>query len=146
MLAAVAVRSCEHFHTELESELGRSGTAAERLAGIARAYVRFAGRQRPLFEVLFSAGLDKSQHPEVAAAEKPLDDAFYASIGSLADGDVAREELAIAVEAAAHGYAMLLLDGSFDPSDDAIEAAAARAGRAVSALVESRRLLVRVNV
>ncbi len=144
LLAAVAVHAYELFHAELQPELNQSQTPADRLAAIARAYVRFAGAHRPLFEVLFEAGLDKSRHPELAAAERPIDDAFLSSVRALPDcGETASEDLATAIEAAAHGHAMLLLDGSFGQGSKAIELAAERAARATLALVESRRLLTR---
>jgi hypothetical protein len=47
------------------------------------------------------------------------------------------------VEAAAHGHAMLLLEGDFGDGDGALEAAAERAARATLALIEGRRLLSR---
>jgi hypothetical protein len=63
-------------------------------------------------------------------------------VGAVAGADApAAESLAAAVEAAAHGYAMLLLDGSFGAPDEAVEQAAGRAGRTTLALVEGRRLL-----
>jgi AcrR family transcriptional regulator len=130
LLAAVAVRAYERFHAELE--LSRLEAPADRLAAIARAYVRFAGTQRPLFELLFDAGLDKARHPEIAAAERPIDDAFLACVRALTrDG----EALATAVEATAHGHAMLLLDGRFGEGEQAVELAAERAAEATLALV-----------
>ncbi len=144
LLAAVAVHACELFNKEFLPEMGRFGAPADRLAAIARSYVRFAGTNRPLFEVLFGAALDKKCHPQVKAAEKPLTDAVTQCVLALSDGDQASpEDLEIAVEAAAHGHAMLLLDGDFGEGDDAVEIAAERAARATLALVESRHLLHR---
>ncbi|MGE5290909.1 MAG: hypothetical protein ACM3ML_27685 [Micromonosporaceae bacterium] len=51
-----------------------------------------------------------------------------------------RSAAQIAVEAAAHGHAMLLLDGDFGDGDDAVELAAERAARATLALAERRHL------
>jgi AcrR family transcriptional regulator len=144
LLAAVAVHAYELFYAELRSEMDRFQTPADRLAAIARAYVRFAGTHRPLFEMLFEAGLDKSRHPELAAAERPIDDTFLSCVRELPGcGESASEDVATAIEAAAHGYAMLLLDGAFGEGPEAVELAAERAARATLALVESRRLLTR---
>lgn len=140
LLAAVAVHAYELFAAELEPQLARVDAPAERLAAIARAYVRFAAAHRPLFEVLFEAGLDKRRHPELEAAERPITETFLAAVRAVADGD--RDELATAIEAAAHGYAMLLLDGSFGRGMQAAEVAAAKAARATLALVEGRQLLM----
>jgi AcrR family transcriptional regulator len=146
LLAAVAVRAYEVFADELAPNLNEFQTPAERLAAMARAYVRFAAAHRPLFEVLFEAGIDKSRHPEVVAAERPLDEAFVACVRALSDdAEAESENLASAVEAAAHGHAMLLLDGDFGQGDEAVELAAERAARATLALVESRHLLARPN-
>jgi AcrR family transcriptional regulator len=144
LLAAVAVHACELFYAELRPVMDRFQTPADRLAAIARAYVRFAGTRRPLFETLFETGLDKSRHPELAAAERPIDDAFSTSVRALLDcSETAYKDLATAIEAAAHGHAMLLLDGSFGEGPEAVELAAERAARATLALVEGRRLLSR---
>src|SRR6266700_1041787 len=59
------------------------------LAAIARAYVRFAATSRPLFEVLYEAGLDKARHPEIEAAERPLSDAFLDCVRALSGDDPA---------------------------------------------------------
>jgi AcrR family transcriptional regulator len=138
LLAAVAVHAYELFAAELEPELSDSNTPHDRLAAMARTYVRFAGTHRPLFQVLFEAGIDKARHPEVAAAERPIDDAFLDCVRALSDDP---EELASAVEAAAHGHAMLLLDGRFGRGRKAVELAAERAAQATLALIEGRRLL-----
>jgi AcrR family transcriptional regulator len=147
LLAAVAVHAYELFYSELLPELGQFQTPADRLAAVARAYVRFAGAHRPLFEMLFEAGLDKSRHPELEAAEKPIDDAFLSCVRALPDpGETTSEDLAMAIEATAHGHAMLLLDGGFGQGNTAVELAAERAARATVALVESRLLLSRPSV
>jgi hypothetical protein len=97
---------------------------------------------RPLFEVVYEAGLDKVRHPVIEAAEQPLNDALLDTVRALADGDGTRaEDLATAVEATARGYAMLLLDDGPDQEPDAVELAAERTARAILALIEGRRLL-----
>ena len=111
LLAAVAVRAYEMFTGAVLPEMGKYADPASRLAALARGYVRLAAYHRPLFEVLYEAGLDKVSHPEIEVAEQPLNDAFLDTVRALADGDEARaEDLATAMEATARGYAMLLLD------------------------------------
>jgi AcrR family transcriptional regulator len=144
LLAAVTVDAYELFYAELAREIVRFRKPADRLAAVARAYVRFAGTHHALFEVLFEAGLDKARHPEIEAAKRPIDDTFTSCVGALENGSkAASTDLAIAVEATAHGHAVLLLDGDFGEGDAAVEAAAGRAARATLALVESRELLRR---
>jgi AcrR family transcriptional regulator len=141
LFAAVAVHAYELFRAEYLPRVAQVPKPAERLAALARAYVRFAGTHRPLFELIFQAGLDKAEHPELEAAEKPIEDAFLECIRGLSADEVAARDLAEAVEANAHGHATLLLDGRFGLRDDAVERAAERAARATLALVRSRRLL-----
>ncbi len=140
LVAAVAVRACERFQAELMRGSNEPRSPADCLADMARAYVRFAGRQRAFFEALFGSGLDKRRYPELKAAERPIDDAFQECVRALSNG-TSPDELADAVEAAAHGHATLLLDGSFGEGDRGIELAAERAARVTLAIVESRRLL-----
>jgi AcrR family transcriptional regulator len=141
LLAAVAVRAYELFYAEMLRELDRFRAPERRLAAIARAYVRFAGARQRLFEMLFDAGLDKSEHPELEEAERPIEETFFGSVRALPDVDEpAARRLASAVEATAHGHAMLLLDGSFGGD---VELAAERAARATLALVAGRVLLGR---
>ena len=84
----------------------------------------------------------KSDRPEVEAAEKPLSDAVLDCVRTLSGGEQsAADDLATAVEAAAYGHAMLLLDGEFGDQDAAVQNAAERAAAATLALVEGRRLL-----
>ena len=147
LLAAVAVRVHELFHAEVLRELKGLRAPERRLAAIARAYVRFAGTRRRLFELLVEAGLDKSEHPELKEAEQAIEETFLGSVRALPNVDEAAvKTLATAVEATAHGHALLLLDGSFDRDSDPVESAAERAARATLALVESRRLLGRSSV
>ena len=147
LLAAVAVRVHELFHAEVLRELKGLRAPERRLAAIARAYVQFAGTRRRLFELLVEAGLDKSEHPELKEAEQAIEETFLGSVRALPNVDEAAvKTLATAVEATAHGHALLLLDGSFDRDSDPVESAAERAARATLALVESRRLLGRSSV
>jgi AcrR family transcriptional regulator len=143
LLAAVAVRACEVFYREMVREISQSQEPAERLAAIARCYVRFAGLNRPLFEVLFVAGIDKRDHPEVEAAEEPLNATLLECVRAVAGEDASSDELATAAEAAAHGHAMLLIDGDFGDGDAAVEHAAERAAAATLALIAGRRMLSR---
>jgi AcrR family transcriptional regulator len=144
LLAAVAVRACEVFYREMLQEISQAPDPADKLSAIARCYVRFAGFNRPLFEVLFTGRIDKRDHPEVEEAERPLDDTLLECVRAVSGEDpLSSDDLATAAEAAAHGHAMMLLDGDFGEGDAAIEEAAQRAAAATLALIEGRRLLSR---
>lgn len=143
-LAAVAVHGYGLFNEEFLPEASAFPAPAGRLAAGVRAYVRFAGTHRALFEVMFMTGLDKARHPEVKAAEKPFHDAYLGSVRALSGGDGPEaEDLAAAVEATAYGHAMLLFEGDYGHGGEAIQLAAERAARATLALVEARHLLGR---
>ena len=142
LLAAVAVRAFGLFHAALVPEMEKFPDPADRLAAMARGYVRFAADHRSLFEMLYESGVDKARHPEIGAAEQPLDDAFMDCVRALSGGDDARSgDLATAIEATAYGHAMLLLDSGDSHDEKAVELAAERTARATLALVESRRVL-----
>ena len=140
LLAAVAVRTFERAHAELVAGTERFTEPTDRLAAMTRAYVLFAGANRPLFEMMYEAGLDKARHPEIETAERPVNDAFLACVTALAGDQVAPGDLATAIEATAYGHVALLLDDQ-DPDREAVEHIAERAVRATLALIESRHLL-----
>jgi AcrR family transcriptional regulator len=141
LLAAVAVRALHVFAAILADEASDTDAPQQRLAAMARAYVRFAAEQRPLFETLFSLGIDKSRYPELLSAWEPVD-AFFAVVAEICEGDAdAADALAAALEATAHGHATLLIDGEYGQGADAVRIAADRAAGATLALIEGRRAL-----
>ena len=151
LLAAVATRALTVFATMLSTDaaadadadtVDSANTSAERLAAMAGAYVRFAAQQRPLFDTLFNSGLDKSRHPELQRAWEPVDTLLTTAVLGVCDGDaVAAEVLSDAIEASAHGYAMLLNDGEYGRGADVVRATADRATAAARALIAGRRAL-----
>jgi AcrR family transcriptional regulator len=152
LLVAVAVHAHELFYAAIAPEIGRFQAPADRLTAMARGYVRFAAANRPLFEMLYEAGLDKAAHPEIEQAEQPLTDAFMTCVRALSapgdgdalaapGGDALADDLASALEATALGHVMLFLDGGPGQDTDAVERAADRAARATAALIASRHLL-----
>jgi AcrR family transcriptional regulator len=67
LLAALAVRGYAEQHRRFTRALAGAGPCpADRLVAVARAYVSFAAQERPLFDVVFGAGLDKAEHEDVA--------------------------------------------------------------------------------
>jgi len=142
LLAAVAARGLTVFAVMLSGAAGAADTPAQRLAAMAGAYVRFAAQQRPLFDALFSSGLDKSRHPELQRAWEPVDALLTTVPLEVCDGDSAEAEaLSDAIEASAHGYAMLLTDGEYGQGPDVVDATADRAIASARALIAGRRAL-----
>jgi AcrR family transcriptional regulator len=141
LLAAVAVRSLQVFAAMVAAETGDAQDPRQRLASMARAYVRFAAEQRPLFDTLYSAGLDKARYSELQRAWEPVD-AFLAVVEEICAGDAAAADaLATALEATAHGHAMLLLDSEPGTDAAAVAAAADRAAAATLAIISGRAAL-----
>jgi len=142
LLAAVGVHAVGAFAAALAAEVRDSDSPEQRLAALARAYVRFAAEQRPLFDTLFVAGIDKSRYPEFRRAFHALEETFKASALEVCEHDAkAADALMAAAEATAHGYAALLLDGSFADEADPVGSAADQAAGAILALVQGRSAL-----
>ena len=143
LLAAVGVRALEVFAATVAAESRDADCPEQRLAAMARAYVRFAAEQRPLFETLFSSGLDKSRYPELTRAWEPVD-ALLLVVDEICEGDAAAAKaLADAVEATAHGHAALLIDGDYGQGAAAVADAADMAASATLALIAGRTALHR---
>ncbi len=112
------------------------------MAAAAGTYVRFAHEQRALFQALAGSGLDKDRHPEIARAAQPIGTAFLSPAAELTGGDqAAAARLVSVIVATAHGHAMLLLDGTLGPGQEAAEAAAQQAATAALALIAGREAL-----
>jgi len=141
LLAAVAVRAAGLLGERIEREAG-PGPAPQLLAAAARAYVRFAADQQPLFQALVGAGLDKTRYPEIEEAGRRSIQAFTSPAATLLPGDAAAAgRLASAVAATAHGHAVLLLDGAFGRGERAAEVAVGQAAAAALALADGRARL-----
>ena len=141
LLAAVAARALSVFAGMLSDAADAADTPAQRLAVMAGAYVKFAAQQRPLFDTIYNSGLDKSRYPELQRACEPVD-TLLTVVLDVCDGDAAAaSELAGAVEATAHGHAMLLIDGDYGEGPGAVNAAAAKAIASARALIAGRQAL-----
>jgi AcrR family transcriptional regulator len=142
LLAAVAVRALHAFADALVGEAREGDSPEQRLAAMARGYVRFAAEHRPLFDVVYGTGLDKTRYPEVRLAYERVEVPFDASVAELCPGDPrAAEALGDALEAAAHGHAMFLLDGLYGEGPEAIDRVAAQAAAVTLALIQGRSAL-----
>jgi AcrR family transcriptional regulator len=143
LLAEVGVRALRIFAAMATAEAAGARSPEERLASMARAYVRFAAEQRSLFDALFISGLDKSRFPELTRAWEPVDEMLLV-VEEICGGDAAAAKaLADAVEASAHGHAALLRDGDYGDGPEAVLAAADMAAGATLALIAGRGALMR---
>jgi AcrR family transcriptional regulator len=140
LLAAVAVRALRTF-ADMVAEEGSRDRPEQQLAAMARAYVRFAAQQRPLFDAIFNSGIDKSRYPELTRAWAPIDALLDLVSEICAGDDTTAGALAAALEATAHGHAALLRDGEYGDGPDAVRVAADRAAAATLALIAGRQAL-----
>jgi AcrR family transcriptional regulator len=143
LLAACAVAACEELGERFAGALASEPTPAGRLAAVSAAYVRFAAEQRPMFDVLHGAGLDKSKHPQLEAAAIEVLGPLSAIAAELTPGGSDKETgvLVQALTGLAQGHATLLLDGGFGELPGAVDLAAERARAATAALLRGRSLL-----
>jgi AcrR family transcriptional regulator len=134
LLAAIAMRACHALDRELR-EAPHITDPTIRAGEIARAWIRFAARNRPYFDTLFSAGLDRERFVDVERAADPIREFFYETARELTGGDLAQaEELGLAIAAVAHGYAYFYLDRVWGTGEAVVESIADKAATAARAL------------
>lgn len=147
LLAACATTSCEELQRYFEAAFAQYETPEDKLAAAAAAYVRFAAERRPMFEVLFGAGLDKMKYPELAAAGGTVASVVLAVARELVPNrdEEAAGILVQALTSLAQGYATQLLEGNLSDSSQAVEIASERAATATAALLQGRSRLFSVS-
>lgn len=143
LLAAVAVRALRAFGQALAAGASPVSPPERRLAAMAANYVRFAAQRHALFSVVFDVGLDKKDRdPELRRAYEAVEGMLSACAGELCPDDPdAAGQLAQAIEATVHGYAVLLTDQPGSPDPAAVEHAAGKAANATLALIRGRDAL-----
>jgi AcrR family transcriptional regulator len=143
LLAEAATRAAEELRRRFAAALAAPGGAADRLAGAAVAYVRFAAERRAMFEVLFGAGLEKARYPRLEEATLGLMADLVNATLPLAPGrdPEAAGALVMAMAGLAQGHATLLLDHAFGAGPEVVEDTARRVAAATRALVRGRSVL-----
>ena len=146
LLAALAVQGYAEQERRFAAALAAAPSdAADRLVAVARAYVSFAAQERPLFEVVFGAGLDKAEHLDVAQGSARVLDLLLPETARVAGDDEEARELLLTVAALAHGHAVFLLERAFGPVEQALPQTLARVEAAVRALLAGRPRRVRAR-
>jgi AcrR family transcriptional regulator len=134
LLAAVAVRAYQELLARFERAIASEAKPADQLAALSAAYVLFAAECRPMFEVVFGAGLEKTAYPQLEAAAHAVIDAIHAVARKLVRDDGQAGALVQAIGGLAQGHATLVLDQDGGSAAGAAESAAA----ATRALVRGR--------
>ncbi|MFJ3492585.1 TetR/AcrR family transcriptional regulator [Streptomyces sp. NPDC086091] len=129
LLAVLAERGYRAQRESFTRAMAVAEGPVERLAAFAAAYVRFAAEHRALFDVTFSAGLDKADHEGVAVAGEELLAALLPAAAEVAPDREAAYDLLLRIASAAHGLALFLRQGLFGVSADALDQTSDRAAR-----------------
>lgn len=111
LLAALVQKGYAEQRERYAAAMKGQSEPIEQLAAFARAYVQFAAEQRPMFELTFAAGLDKSKYPELLQAGSELFEVLQTPARKLRTTEAASRDLVLAVAAAAHGFAVFVLEG-----------------------------------
>ncbi|MEV7391337.1 TetR/AcrR family transcriptional regulator [Streptomyces sp. NPDC091215] len=129
LLAVLAERGYRAQRERFTRAMATTEDPVEQLAAFAAAYVRFAAEERALFDVTFSAGLDKADHAGVAAAGEELLAALLPAAARVAPDADAAYDLLLRIASAAHGIAVFLRQGLFGVSEETLDQTADRAAR-----------------
>lgn len=136
LLASLAERGYREQHRRFSAAVRKSPDPVEQLADFAAAYVRFAVEERALFDITFSAGLDKSRYPTLASAGDQVLAALLPTARRLTSGQHA-VDLILDVSSAAHGLVVFLREGLLGPAPEATARAESRAARTARALARA---------
>jgi AcrR family transcriptional regulator len=134
LLAALAERGYDQQLRLFAAAIDSAREPVDQLAAFAAAYVRFAVRERPLFEITFRSGLDKSRYPALEAAGARVLATLDVPARQLRAGPEASNELIYAVAAASHGLALFHLERVFPKGSDSLAATVKRAADAARLL------------
>ena len=134
LLAALAWRGYVEQRRRFTEAIAAAATPVDKLAAFAGAYVRFAGDRRALFDITFSSGLEKSRYESIATAGDEVFAVVLAPAALLRIEAADAADLAFSVVASAHGYATLLLEGTFGAPETALAATIERAEAAARKL------------
>lgn len=121
MLAAFCDRGYEILRSEMQAARDHAGArdAADRIAAVGAAYVRFAVEHRPYFEVMFHSGIDADAYEDLHTCAKNalavLMDVVAEFVHESEFGDVDLRIMAVYFWSLAHGLASLAVEGSMPP-------------------------------
>jgi AcrR family transcriptional regulator len=138
LLVSLAEKSYREQLRRFSGAVSSSDDPAEQLAAFAAAYVRFAAEERPLFDITFSAGLDKSRHPELVAAGNGLLGTLLPIARRITCDEAVAFDLLVRIASAAHGLALFLQQGILGADQDSLPAAEERAARTARAIVHHK--------
>jgi AcrR family transcriptional regulator len=134
LLADIAVEGLGSLRAELAQAAAAPGDRSERIVRIGGAYLRFASRHEGLLRLMFGSQLpNRGDYPGLAEATALIGEDIGAALGDAAAG--------LAVWAAVHGLAMLILENVIDlgQKEAGLAVAPSRAEIILRSLVEAVR-------
>jgi AcrR family transcriptional regulator len=136
LLSSLAIQGYAEQKRLFAKAIASSDDPADQLVNAVAAYIRFAVTKRALFDVIFSAGLDKATDPELsAAAARVLQTLLEPATAVAAESGDDPTDLVISLSALAHGYAVYLREGALGPTRTALPKVTAQAQRAAVRLL-----------
>ena len=111
LIAALAAESLRQLHEVLREAVAGSGSPADRLEAAARAYLKFAFKNRTRFNLMFHSTFDRHAYPEYVEAYTGSLELVLGLIHSDGNLNTDPETAAELVWAAIHGIAELGLAG-----------------------------------
>ena len=138
LLTSLAIKGYAEQKRLFAKALATSEDPRDQLVAAVGAYIRFAVTQRALFDVVFSAGLDKAARPQLAAAATDvLNTLLVPATAVVAISDDDPTELVVALSALGHGYAVYLREGALGSPKKALPSVIDQAQRASWRLLDS---------
>ena len=123
LLASLALKGYEEQERRFAAAIAISADPVQQLAEFASAYVQFTVDEAALFEITFSSGIDKANHPELEVAGAKVLDLLTAPAQALRKDGASSLALVHAIGAVAHGYGEFLRQGVFGSGTNAIRLA-----------------------
>jgi AcrR family transcriptional regulator len=137
LLASLALRGYDAQRERFACAIAQASDPVDQLALFAAAYVQFSLEQRALFDITFSAGLLKANHPALEEAGQRVLEVLREPAERLRPEPEQAVELIQAVGAAAHGFAAFLRQGVFGDPDTALADVMERASGTARLLARS---------
>ena len=134
LLADVAIEGLSRLRGELAQAAALPGDRPERIVRLGGAYLRFASRHAGLLRLMFGSELpNRGDYPGLAEATAAIGEDIGAALGDAAAG--------LAVWAALHGLAILILENVIDlgQKEGGLTVAPTRAEILLRSLVETFR-------
>jgi len=136
LLAALALRGYREGDRRVIGAMRLEIGPSARLERFASEYVRFAGEETALFNVVHHAGLDRTKYPEIMQAGESGYLELLGLVRDVRPTEVDAASVLNSVMVTAHGVAVFLLDSFPQPDSDQLARSMLEASRLARLVVE----------